>query len=276
MKKLIITNIYLMFGFAMYGTLWAKSDKGPKIIGGAEFYPTWQVKEGTLFQENHFTFGVSTNETTTFQYVQQINNQFVSENGGFDPTVMDGSFRASFKRLWVGGPSLPLTFDYQTRVYLPTNPDKRDAGLISFWRNYFEFTKVVSKTYSFRLSVVPILHLYTDDGFFKPDDKAQANPIFENRFHFTSKIILSKEVLLEIPVNYMSTRFRDFDEAAENNDNWNQLLSFDVNLYYSVNPNVTLGLSYLGGNFLNQTETGYSYGDPIPTGSLQGFLGFSF
>jgi hypothetical protein len=244
------------------------------IFGGAEIRPSFDTKDSGFFSENCAHLGMKFGSQTSLRYVQQINTvPTSSEEKSGSVALSDGYMRADFSDI-VRGFEDRVGMSLETRVYVPTDSAKKDAGMISIWRNYLKLSNQVSQSVAFKFAAVPILHFYNKSGVASAGS-ASANPIFENRFILGPDIALSESVSLSLPVHFYLVKFRAF-APADNSDSWTQYLGFEPELTYSITPNYYFGAAYRTTNLIQQEETGATLNDGFAKGAIQAVVGISF
>ncbi|MCB0417453.1 MAG: hypothetical protein H6617_06940 [Bdellovibrionaceae bacterium] len=192
--------------------------------------------------ENTLEAGVKIGANTKIGYVQVFNANFSNSplTGGSDLEAGDGWFKASFANLWVSEDG-NTNFSYQPRVYLPTAPAARDAGMITTVRNYLTLSTKYSDSFSLATSLVPIVHFFDRSG-----NGAKPNKAFETRLYVIPTFNFTERLSLSVPVmaHYNLSRSHG---GVQNNTfvlwTWPELL-------YSLDNTNTVGVAYYSGNFL--------------------------
>lgn len=238
--------------------------------------PTWYQSETLFEMENSVEAGIQFSEKFALSYNQDFNTNIsktgnVSDAGDFTPSAQDGFLRMNFRKIRESDDKL-TTFSDQVRVYFPTEPVKRDAGMVTIVRNYFVFDRKFSSTLNFTVYETPILHVYDRDSRTGSDGKQSANPVFENRFVIEPAISLTSKLTLGLPLNLYTVKFRDAGDKVDKSGEWIPNLTFSPWLELSVTDNLLFGLYYETGNFAEKTDSGLVWTDGQKSGLFQAYV----
>jgi hypothetical protein len=157
-----------------------------------------------------------------------------------NPTLDDSHVKAKFDNL--ATTDFGLSFSYEPRVYFATNSAKRDKGMITVVRNYLKFKQAIAPGMSITLSEIPIVHVYDSAG-----TAAGANPTLENRVYLEYDYDFGN-FSFSFPIMLNSTKYRDFQVGAVNNNQTNHLLWIWPELDYNVSKNFTVGIAFRSDN----------------------------
>jgi hypothetical protein len=245
------------------------------IIGSVEVRPSLNpngAKPDEYHTENNVILGYKFSANNSVMYRQEFNTNISDSTPGgaqgLNPLVKDGIFIAKFNNIWTNAPA-GLAFSYEPRVYLPTDLDKRNAGMVSTVRQYLKLTKVVNDNFSLTFIETPILMLYNNAGYQKADGTATANPFFENRVYLVADINFTKDLALSVPVIFNNTRFSAYASSGYG-DTWINTLWTYPELTYNVNDHLTVGMGYVSENLLSYTPTGVYQGFDMSSGFSNG------
>lgn len=258
----------------------ATEESGPKPIVAVTIRPTWFQNEPTFHLENTVELGIQASPNFAFSYVQDFNTNEaksgrLSDAGNFDPVWQDGFFRLRFSNVRQSDDKL-LSFSDQLRVYLPTEPTKRDAGLVTMIRNYFIFDRKLSDSFAFTFYEVPILHVYDRAGHTNAKNEAEANPIFENRVILEPTIKFGSSITVGLPLNFYLIKYRDFGDTAKLSGEWNPVLTFSPWIEWQILAPLTLGFYYETGSLAQKTDVGLVWSDGQRAGYYQAYVRLAF
>ncbi len=254
----------------------APSREGAKPILAVTLRPTWYQSEATFEMQNTVELGAKFNDNFALSYAQDFSTN-VAKSGGvaaagdFTPAWYDGFFRLNFSKIRQSEDKL-FSFSDQVRVYLPTNPAKREAGLITALRNYFVFDRKVTSHMNFTFYEVPILHLYDRSGNTDAKGKSVANPIFENRIVMEPSFTPVPGVTVGLPLNVIVVKFRDFGPKADNSGEWIPALTFSPWIEWQISAPLTLGFYYETASVAEKTDVGIVWTDGQRAGYYQAYL----
>jgi hypothetical protein len=252
-----------------------KPKSGAKPILAVTLRPTWYQSEPTFEMQNTAELGVQFTEKFALSYVQDFSTNVsktgsLADAGDFTPTWYDGFIRMNFKKVSESDDKL-FSFSDQVRVYLPTDPTKREAGFITTIRNYFVFDRKVTGSMGFTFYEVPILHVYDRAGTTDDKGKGTASPIFENRIILEPTVEIVPKVTLGLPLNFHVVKFREFDKA-ENSGEWVPTLTFSPWIEWQMTDLLLLGFYYETASVAKKTDAGLVWTDGQHTGYYQAYL----
>lgn len=245
----------------------SNSQQGP--IGILDLRPTFTFSNSSWEGQNMIELGYKHNKRFSISYQQQFRNQMTSGSSNQDfLNLSDGFVRTKFNEMFKA-PTYGLTFNYENRVYTPTDELKRSRGFNTAIRNYFTFLKKLSPYASFRVSEVPILHWYNASG-----SGNDANPLFENRVILGPDFQLGK-FTLSVPVFVSFTTFRNYQPGATNNAAWTSAIWLSPELSYALHENVSIGINYESGNLIQSDYKGWADPNGFGQGTFSGVLTLS-
>jgi hypothetical protein len=262
-------------GFAEEATSTAevKQESESKIVGLVDLRPSWLMKKGTWDTENTARAGYQFNKTLQVDYTQYFNTNLRAS--GMAPLTPDTKFAfdVGFVRALVNdiytSTDKTVSLSYQAQVYTPTNSQLRDAGMITYVRNYIMLKKVLNDSVSLSAMELVIPHIYSQSGSVVAGVPT-ANPIYENRIYLIADFTLIKDTLtFSLPLMFNSTRYRDYASGATLNNRWQHVLWTWPELIYSVTPNVGVGLSYYSDNFIKDDFSGLTIKEGLEGGVTQ-------
>jgi len=235
---------------SLVGEVAAPSEE--KFIGLIELRPTYGPQSGSWFTENTVKFGYQFRKNLSVSYTQYINTNiyspFDNDTKGLEVFAHDGFFRMKMKNIW-NSPDGTWSFGWQPRIYMPTHASKRDAGMVTIVRNYFDIKKQITDGFSITGTLLPIVHVYDKAGIIT-DGEAEANPLIENRIYLTADIDIVKNLTLSIPIMWHLTRYHDFQTGADDNSAWSNYLYVWPELVYDIDANFAVGLAYRSENLV--------------------------
>ncbi len=250
------------------------------IIGLVDLRPTYKSTHGSFNTENYAQFGYKFESGNSIYVRQEFNTNLydpgLSEaRSGLNATIVDGSIRAKINNI-LQDKALGLSFNWEPRLYVPTNPIKRDAGQIAGVRSYFKVRKQFTPTASIQLSDSPIAHFYSQNGALVAG-KSVANPLVENRILLEVEFEIPgvQGLSLYIPMEFASVRNRDFSTKAAFNNRWSHKLGVWPELTYPVAKTVRVGLAYRSESFVKGDLSDTSFSDGFKKGVAQVILNAS-
>lgn len=249
-----------------------KRTANPVVSGFLDLRPGMSTTTGDLNSENSIGLGTGLSPSTALSYVQEFNS--VNSEGTQDLQMGDGSLRLHLGSLWERK-DWNISFSDQVRIYFPTVSQKRDAGMILSIRNYFIWRMQVSESVAFEFCEVPIVHIYNEDGVVN-EAGASANPSFENRIMVGPSFRLAERITLGATLHFYTQKFRDFDPAAQNNDEWIPTLFFWPEINFALSSGFYTGFGYRTENLMTTTTGGTTLADGLGTGLFQAIFGVSF
>jgi hypothetical protein len=233
-----------------------------KITGTLDIRPSVTPNKADWFTENTANIGYQFTKDTSIRYEHYFNTTLSGLGTGLGLTSEGSYAGATFNNLWANKES-GWSFGYNPRVYLPTKAGWADAGMMATTRQYFNFTKKFSESFTMVFSEVPILHFYNRAASVGKTGLA-ANPAFENRIYVNFQFALASKWSLEIPILLKNIYYSTAAGAAKSNSWETQLILYYPELDYAVNSNLTLGVSYYSENMLGQ-----GLGDSLGGGAAQ-------
>lgn len=261
-------------------TLSSSDTNRGSIIAGAEFRPTWNLGDRKWTGEHVLELGYKIGTKGMIAYRQQIDSAMTPSLDGQYFGFSDGYLMG---RIYgTPNPQSGVGLTFEPRVYFPTDPAKRDHGLVTAIRSYFKVERKLTDNFSMLLWEVPILHAYSQRGFQSatpnPDGTVglEANPLFENRVYAGPVFSWGKGFAsLMTTLQLKNTRYSDFSETAKYNDDWQHELTFYSEFTVQILPNIGLGVAYESGNLIQADFSDFNMYSGFNTGRGQFILSFS-
>jgi len=248
-----------------------------KILGTVEVRPSWNLRpnaDDAFSTENMVELGYQFNKNFSLSYRQEINTNLFNpavgpSEGGLGAYANDGILRAKIDNIYVNE-AAGLSFSYEPRVYLPTNREKRDSGMVTTVRNYLKLKKSLSDTVFLSLNEIPIVHAYDRAVGVKG-----ANPTLENRVYLILDWNITDKLAFSFPLMLNSVKYRDAGPVtagspviAKSNEVQHTLWIYPE-LTYAVTPNVSLGVAYYSDNLARTDLSALTIGDGLEKGVPQ-------
>jgi hypothetical protein len=239
-----------------------------RVIGEIQLRPSWGYGKNEFHTEDTLDLGYQFSPFTSVDYLQYLNTGLLEPNGIFPsgpPVVLqDGFLRGRFRRVWENVAN-DLNLDIETRVYVPTHPVKRDAGMIVGLRNILSLTKRFSRAFALTLQEMPVFYAYGRNGTAvfnqtKQDYDYTSNPDFEDRLYLVASVDLASKWNLSFPLMFWATHFRSFNSAANHDGGWGFTLMVWPELTYQLAQNTSVGLSYYSGNLIQEDLSAFNFG----------------
>ncbi len=266
--KFNFTVLFLFFSFA--GIVLAVEESS-NVVGTLEVRPSYESKVGRIFTENSAEVGYKVSPTLELTYAQNVDANLYNDKSAtasmLSPTMQDGFLRFRVNKIATTTHG-DRAFSYQGRIYAPTVAADRDAGFITANRNYFILSQKVNDTLSLSLMEIPVLYVFNSAGTVT-DGVPSANPVFENRVYLIADINITKSLSLSVPLMLNSTRFADFDAAAELNGTWGHILWTYPELIYAVSPNLNVGLAFYSKALATPDLSSFTIGAGLEKGVTQ-------
>lgn len=242
-----------------------------KVHGMAEFRPSYTTKAGEVHSENAAELGYDFSKNTSVFYRQEFNSNLYhpSNVSGANVLATDGYIKALSANL-VQFEGTPFSINYEGRWFFPTPEKKRDAGMITSMRNYVWLKYTATKSFNVYLAEAPGFHIFNQAGF-----KGAANPVFENRVELVGEYVFTDKLKLVFPFKLTTTKYRDFQTGAKNNDAWGNYLYVHPELTYKVNANWKVGTAFYSGALTNAGFSDLTLGDGLSGGVFQTFVAAS-
>lgn len=236
-----------------------------QVIGVAEFRPSYRSTFGEVHTENNIVLGYRFDRDRYLSYRQEYNTNLYEPRSqlanGMSLTATDGYLRGGIANIWQAE-SMPLSFNYEGRLYAPTFAVRRDAGMITALRTYLRWTYRFSDKLSISLDEVPVIPVYDRAGAVV-NGRAVANPAFENKVELVTVYNFAKDFVFILPFKYTASRNRDFSKAARANGTWGQFLQIWPEVWYTVGPNARIGAAYYTDNLVHPTFSGFTLDNGI-------------
>jgi len=226
-----------------------------KVFGEIQLRPSWQSSNNTFHTENILNLGYKFTPRFNMDYVQYFNTNLADPSYQSAVVGDDGFLRARLSKIYESRQQ-DITLDYETRVYMPTNPARRAAGMITAWRNYATFTKKFSPTFSLITQVIPIVYAFEVSG-----RNGAANPVFDSRLYIIASWDITSKINFEFPLMVWATRYQRHAIGAVHNDLWGYTAVIWPTVMYSFSPKTQVGVSYYSGSLIK---------DDLSSGSIFG------
>lgn len=242
-------------GAVSVNTKVSESIEDSRVLGAVEVRPSYKSRLGEFHSEDSGVLGYQFTRDTSAVYKQEFNTNvydphLTESQSGLNAYLVDGYFKEKVSHLLsFGGFSL----SYEGRQYLPTWLIRREAGMVTAIRNYLKLKLQATSRLALTFEEVPVVHIYTQAGSITRKGPL-ANPVFENRSSVGLEYAFSDVLKLMVPVMLSEVRNRDYDAAAINNGKWSHKLWVNPEVYYTMNPNVTLGVGYYSDNLLKNGD----------------------
>lgn len=249
----------------------APVSKPAKWIAGIEIRPSFVIPGDEYNTQNYAQMGYQLGSGAQFVFRQEFrtnlyNPKLAPGGDGMHLSTDDAFFRARVNDVYALTGSLSL--NYEGRLYLPTNAQKRDAGMITAMRNYARFRAKLSPTLSLFVEEIPILHAYSQPGAIVRG-KAEANPIVENRVVLAAEWVFASQWKLFFPLTMRSTRYRDYAPKAKHNDAWAHKLYFWPEVVYALSPTLSLGAAFMTESLVKADFSDLNFAESLKRGTAQ-------
>ena len=226
-----------------------------RVLGSVEVRPSYKSMLGEFHSEDSAVLGYQFTRDTSATYKQDFNTNvydphLIESQSGLNAYLVDGYFKEKITNLINIG---SFSLGYEGRQYLPTWALRRQAGMLTAIRNYLKIKYQATSRLILTFEETPVVHLYDQPGSITRKGPL-ANPIFENRSSVGAEYAFSDRLKLILPVMLSDVRNREYDSAAVNNSKWSHKLWVNPELYYTVNPNVTVGMGYYSDNLLKNGD----------------------
>jgi len=249
--------LYIITATYCFG-LWSASDNtgvSSKILGAFEIRPSYKSMMGEFHSEDSAALGYQFSRNLSATYKQEFNTnvydpQLTEIQSGLNAYLVDGYFKEKVNSIVSNG---NFSFSYEGRQYLPTWANKRNAGMITAIRNYAKFKYQPNPSLALTIEEIPVLHVYANAGSITKKGPV-ANPLFENRSSVGLEYAFSDNLKLIVPVLLSDVKTRAYSSEAVNNSRWVHKLWINPEVYYTLNPNVTVGMGYYSENLLKNGD----------------------
>lgn len=246
------------------------AEQTAKIIGEFEVRPSWGSKAGEVHTENTAALGYQFQKNLLLDYTQYFNTNISGPSQtskGLNLRTDDAMVRLKATEVVKNNDT---TLGLQSRVLLPTESTKRDAGMIFIWRNQATVAQKLNNVVSVDFTVAPMFHTYNRSGHLD-----SANPWFQQRLVLNTDVSITEKLTFSVPVIFDATRTRDYSAAAENNNRWNYVLWAWPELTYQMTSNLKLGTAWYSDNFMSSTASGFTVANGLEKGTFQAFVNYS-
>jgi hypothetical protein len=243
-----------------------------RVTGALELRPS--VSRDKTYTQNTIELGYKFNPNLSIGYTQYFEtNFFDGQTQGLGLIGNDGFLRLKLANVWESA-AKDLSLGFETRVYMPTYPDRAAQGYLGMWRNYATLTWKPTSRFSVTMQEIPIVYAFDRPGTYAADGtpKGSANAIFENRIYIIPAFDITQKLSLSFPILLNMMRHRNFDVAAGHNDNWSFVLWTWPEITYAIAPKSTLGLAFMSENLMTDNLGSFALGGKsggISTGSTQ-------
>ncbi len=192
-------------------------------------------------------------------YIQYFTTNLYNPTGPSQLGLLgeEGFVRGRFNNLQVS-PRTGVSVGYEARLYLPTKPAQRKAGLITAMRNYVNFTKVVSPKATVLVQALAATYAY-ERGASSASGTFTANPLVEPRLYVVPMFQLTPKTTLNFPVMFWATMHHNVPGADKSNRTTFSAAIWPE-VYYMVAPKTQIGVSYYSGNFVDGFQTALTQG----------------
>ncbi len=239
------------------------------IVGELQVRPSVGYGTGQTKAENIAALGVRLGANSVLDYTQYFNGNLTDPSGKTAAGLVgqDGFLRTRFQKIWqnVNG---DLTFDYENRLYLPTDPAKAARGLIAGLRNYFSLTKRFNSRLAVTVQEIPIFYAFSRAGTPNSDPAVNgtANALFENRVYIVPTVDITSKIVFSFPIMLWASRTREFASNVFNSNRWMMTAMIWPELTYAITPKTWVGVSYYSDNFVNAKQDGFDFASGFSKG----------
>ena len=183
------------------------------LEAGYQFSENLELSYEQWFNNNIY----SPEESSTSDFSSRGNEPAPIEGESLYTT--DGSFKLKLSNLWRSSDK-KTSVSYEGRIFLPTHPLKREAGMLTAVRNLFKVERqLFTPALSVNAAVAPMFHVYQQSGSVA-DSGPAANPWFENDFIVGCTVKLLPKLTFNFPIFFDVTRFRGYEQGARYDNSW--------------------------------------------------------
>lgn len=225
--------------------------------GWIDLRPGWYGADNSASAENEAALQYKLGKNRTVGYTQEFSNSFFSNSKpdtGFGLTIGDGYLWAQATELFKV-PGLPITVDYDPRVYLPTLGQARYQSFMLSTRQYLKAKWQVTDNVQLFVWEAPVFSWYRDRGY-EQDGAMYANHLYENRIEVGAQLgFLQDKLRIRLPIIWQAYANYDFDATAWNNGRWTSDVWISPEVVFDVASATTVGLAYYSANIAGDEET---------------------
>jgi hypothetical protein len=239
------------------------------FTGYLELRPSWTTKSGEVHSEDEATVSYKFNADQQVQYTQYFNtNVYNPANGpsaakGLGLYANDAFFKISLKKIWKDR-SETNQLDFASKLYMPTWSARREAGFLTFSRDYFTLKHFFTSAVSLQTSVAPTFWAYTQSG-----SGSTPNAIYSTLAFVELDWDLTKNLSLSMPVVYEGTRYRNYANGVHLNNGWGHLVYIWPELDYTISDNALVGISYYSDNLVQDDFSRATFSKGLESGVAQ-------
>lgn len=250
-----------------------KSAQGDsKVLAAVDIRPTASLKGQDSFRfENWAQLGYAFSPVFQVVYHQDFwmnlyNSQLAGGADGLGLIAQDGYFDWFRDRVFQSQDKT-LTLSYEGRLYVPTFSSRREAGMITAFRNYLILGKKLNDVVSVTLVEAPIVHAYSQSAH-----NGKANPLVENRVTLEVAFNLTSKLNFSLPMAWSATKMRRAPGQI-NSDSIQNFVWINPELSYAVDANYALGVGYYDTTSLIKSDfSAFQVGEGLEDGVVQCFL----
>jgi hypothetical protein len=234
-----------------------------QITSSIDLRPSWVSNSNQWYMENEAAIRFSATKNWKLGYTQDFFIGSPDKDSTKSFLLGDGYFSSEFKNL-ITDPS-GVSFSYEPRVYVPTEPTKSAAGFITAIRNYAKVQWKVSSQVSLHFYEIPIIYVFS-----QPGSGTSANPTFENRVMAgVSWKSPNGKAELMVPVFFSFKKHANYQDDAKFNDDWSQAVWLQPEFTYEVINNLRLGVGYQSSSLFSNDLSVVNVGEGFQNGVTQ-------
>lgn len=229
------------------------------ITGFVELRPSWTTSNNEFHTENTLNLGYRISPDVSVDFEQYFNTNLDDPTGqvtGVGLIGTGGFLRARFRNVWTNV-SRDLSFNYEGRIYLPTDDAWSNAGVVTAMRNYFGLSYTAAPGVTLTIQEVPIVFASSRAG-----TGTDANPAFENRVYLIGSFDITDNLNFTVPVMVHATLSRNYAPAGDASGAWGFTVWTWPELTFAVADKTSVGLSYYSGNLIQSDFTDTNFFGP--------------
>lgn len=224
--------------------------------GWIDLRPGWYGADNSASAENEAALQYTLGKNRAVGYTQEFSNSFFSNSNpgtGFGLTMGDGYLWGQATELFKV-PGLPITVDYEPRVYLPTLGEARYQSFMLSTRQYLKAKWQATNNLAFFIWEAPVFSWYRDRGF-EQDGAMYANHFYENRIETGLQLGFFEDRLrIRLPIIWQAFANYDFDATAWNNGRWTSDVWLSPEVVYDIGTATTVGVAYYSDTIAGDEE----------------------
>lgn len=244
------------------------------VHGKYEFKPTWTTSTGGVEAQNNVELGWVFNSDRKVFGVLGFNYDVTKPNSqgqGFDVRTPDARIEADFMNV-LSDRQAGTAFDFKPEMHLPTDGEKRLAGMALELRSPMVLSKRLNDSVRLEGQFVPMFHIYSKAGYVNAKGQALANPLFEHKFEFNTLFSFTNQLKLNWSMRFHQIRFANFQSGAKLNDQWGFVFNIKPELTYALDRNLTFGLAFETANLVTDKLNGWNVDEGVKNALAQFML----